>query len=121
MPTRSGNVAPGASRAAGDPEDARHRALKIIAEVFRRFGYEAATMSILSRETGLGRSSLYYHFPGGKQEMALAMLDLAEIFLRDDLMARLAGEGTSDQKIECFITRLKIITAAGRSDASSPA
>lgn len=85
----------------------RERALAPIGEVFRRFGYEAATMSILSRETGLGRSSLYHYFPSGKQEMALAILDLAEIFLRDDLVMRLAGEGSLDERTERFIGRLK--------------
>ncbi len=78
-----------------------------IAEVFRRYGYEAATMSILAQETGLGRSSLYHYFPGGKEEMALAVLDLAEVFLREDLMARLGGDGDPSLRVEHFLGRLK--------------
>jgi AcrR family transcriptional regulator len=88
-------------------ENGRERALVPIAEVFRRYGYEAATMSIISRETGLARSSLYHYFPDGKQEMALAMLGLAEMFLRDDLDERLGGEGAVEQRIDRFIARLK--------------
>lgn len=64
-------------------------------------------MSILARETGLGRSSLYHYFPAGKEEMALAVLDLAEIFLRDDLTSRLAGDGAPRQRVDDFIGRLK--------------
>lgn len=64
-------------------------------------------MSILAKETGLGRSSLYHYFPGGKEEMALAVLDLAETFLRDDLTARLGGEGLPEQRVDNFVVRLK--------------
>lgn len=88
-------------------ENGRDRAIFPIAEVFRRYGYEAATMSILARETRLGRSSLYHYFPGGKEEMALAVLDLAEVFLRDDLTSRLGGAGAPERLVDDFIGRLK--------------
>ena len=34
-------------------------------------------MRVVSEESGLGRSSLYHYFPGGKEEMAIAALDAA--------------------------------------------
>lgn len=43
-------------------------------EVFRRRGYEGATIAELSRACGLGKASLYHHFPGGKDEMAQVLL-----------------------------------------------
>jgi len=42
--------------------------------VFRRHGYEGASLSRLSEESGLQRSSLYHRFPGGKEQMALVVL-----------------------------------------------
>lgn len=45
-----------------------------IAEVFRRYGYEGASIRQLSEATGLERASLYHRFPGGKEEMALAVV-----------------------------------------------
>ncbi len=42
--------------------------------VFRQYGYEGATLSRISEATGLGRASLYHHFPKGKQGMAQAVL-----------------------------------------------
>ena len=42
---------------------------------FREHGYEGASLSVLSQATGLGRSSLYHHFPNGKADMAQAALD----------------------------------------------
>jgi AcrR family transcriptional regulator len=39
-------------------------------KLFRQFGYEGVTLSKISQETGLGKASLYHHFPRGKAEMA---------------------------------------------------
>ena len=49
--------------------------LPLLAEVFREYGFEGATISTISERTGLGKGSLYHFFPGGKEEMALAVLD----------------------------------------------
>jgi AcrR family transcriptional regulator len=43
-------------------------------KLFRQFGYEGVTLSKISQETGLGKASLYHHFPRGKAEMAAAAL-----------------------------------------------
>src|ERR1700687_839186 len=88
-------------------ERARNRIVPLIARAFRRCGYEAASMSVLSAETKLGRSSLYHYFPGGKEDMAMAVLDLAERFVRDDLMAKLVAPGTPRNQVEKFIGKLK--------------
>lgn len=43
-------------------------------KVFRQHGYEGTTLTQLSKATGLGKASLYHHFPKGKEEMAAAVL-----------------------------------------------
>jgi AcrR family transcriptional regulator len=48
--------------------------LPALAEVFREHGYEGASLSLISQATGLGKGSLYHFFPGGKEEMAAAVL-----------------------------------------------
>ena len=48
--------------------------LPLLAEVFREHGYEGASLSLISKATGLGKGSLYHFFPGGKEEMAVAVL-----------------------------------------------
>lgn len=52
----------------------RTDALPALAEVFREHGYEGASLSIIGKATGLGKGSLYHFFPGGKEEMARAVL-----------------------------------------------
>lgn len=48
--------------------------LPLLAEVFREHGYEGASLSLIGTATGLGKGSLYHFFPGGKAEMAEAVL-----------------------------------------------
>lgn len=52
----------------------RAAAIPLIAEVFREHGYEGASLSLIAAATGLGKGSLYNFFPGGKEEMAAAVL-----------------------------------------------
>jgi TetR/AcrR family transcriptional repressor of lmrAB and yxaGH operons len=48
--------------------------LPALAEVFREFGFEGASLSVIGERTGLGKGSLYHFFPGGKEEMARCVL-----------------------------------------------
>jgi len=48
----------------------RDALLRQLGQVFRERGYEGATLTQLAAATGLGKASLYHHFPGGKAEMA---------------------------------------------------
>jgi AcrR family transcriptional regulator len=53
----------------------RSDALPALAEVFREYGFEGASLAVISQRTGLGKGSLYNFFPRGKEEMAEAVLD----------------------------------------------
>ncbi len=60
---------------------------------FRTYGWEGASLARLSAATGLGRSSLYHHFPNGKEDMALAAMDDAAAWFSELVLEPLAGEG----------------------------
>jgi AcrR family transcriptional regulator len=54
-----------------------------LAEAFRAYGYEGASLARLCEKTGLGKGSLYHFFPGGKEEMATTVLaEIADWFER---------------------------------------
>jgi TetR/AcrR family transcriptional regulator, lmrAB and yxaGH operons repressor len=44
-------------------------------QLFRHHGYDGATLTKISQATGLGKASLYHHFPGGKDEMVETLLE----------------------------------------------
>ena len=48
--------------------------LPLLGEVFREHGFEGASLALITERTGLGKGSLYHFFPGGKEEMARAVL-----------------------------------------------
>jgi AcrR family transcriptional regulator len=50
--------------------DSRSRMIDAASELFRQRGYHATTFSDVVRESGAPRGSTYFHFPGGKQELA---------------------------------------------------
>ncbi len=63
----------------------RADAVPLLAEVFRACGYEGASLALLGQATGLGRGSLYNFFPGGKEEMAQAVLDEIDGWFRREV------------------------------------
>lgn len=68
-------------------------------EVFRRFGYEGATLSRISDATGLGRASLYHHFPNGKDEMIKAVLEKTEESFDREILGRLRADLPPEERI----------------------
>ena len=50
--------------------------------VFRDRGYEGSSLAYLSQATGLGKSSLYHHFPRGKEQMAEVVLERGKAFIQ---------------------------------------
>ncbi|HEY0253070.1 MAG TPA: TetR/AcrR family transcriptional regulator [Kofleriaceae bacterium] len=75
-------------------------------DIFRERGYEGASLADLSEATGLGRSSLYHYFPGGKDEMATAVLAHLDGILEQALYAPLATTVSPKKKLEAMLAVL---------------
>lgn len=60
--------------------------------IFRDYGYDGATLSLLSKVTGLGRASLYHHFPHGKREMAATVLSYMNDWMEQLVLSPLRTE-----------------------------
>jgi len=71
----------------------RRDALPLLAELFREHGFAGASLSEITKRTGLGKGSLYHLFPDGKEEMARAVLeDVARWFETNVFMPLREGE-----------------------------
>ncbi|MCK0206497.1 TetR/AcrR family transcriptional regulator [Starkeya koreensis] len=65
----------------------------VLAEIFREHGFAGASLALITARTGLGKGSLYHFFPGGKEEMAAAVLaDIDGWFEREIYVPLRAGE-----------------------------
>lgn len=72
-------------------------------DLFRARGFEGVSIGDVSKATGLGRSSLYHHFPGGKDEMALAVARSARAWLQAHVVAPTLAEGDRIARVERMI------------------
>ncbi len=57
--------------------DSRAKMIEAAAELFRQRGYHATAFSDVIQASGAPRGSTYFHFPGGKQELASEAIALA--------------------------------------------
>lgn len=81
---------------------------------FRASGYDGASLADIASATGLGRSSLYHHFPGGKEEMATAVLDRVDAWLDANVIAPLRKAGMPAERLERMVGALDAFYDSGR-------
>ena len=85
---------------------ARVATIPALAEAFRRYGYEGASLAILTAATGLGKGSLYNFFPAGKEEMADAVLQDVSAWFEAHIFAPLrqpTSPGGVDQMFDAVV------------------
>ena len=84
----------------------RDEAIERILVVFRQHGYEGASLSRLSAATGLGRSSLYHHFPNGKEDMAHAAMTAVGTWFGNKVLSALDGSDAPKKRLRRFADKL---------------
>ena len=82
--------------------------------VFRLHGYEGASLSRIAKATGLQRASLYFRFPGGKEEMAEAVLSKADDWFATHILAPLTQDGEPVKRVRKMAKRLGEFYGSGR-------
>lgn len=98
------------ARKAGSREDA----IPAIAEVFREYGYEGASLALIGARAGLGKGSLYHAFPGGKAEMAQAVLDTIGGWFEDRIYAPLRDDPDPQAAIRSMLSETDAYFRSGR-------
>lgn len=85
-----------------------------IADIFRAEGFDGASLSLLASRTGLGKASLYHHFPGGKSDMAEAVYDRVSAAFTREVLARLAGKEPPRERLKRMAEALDHFYDGGR-------
>lgn len=91
---------------APDPT-ARQRILDATDHLLERHGYARMTIQEVARHAGVGKGSVYLHFPS-KAELALACLDRMAIELLASLTAVADGQGTVAARLAAML-RLRVL------------
>ena len=89
------------------------RLMNALMDVFRAYGGEGASLSRLSAATGLQRASLYHRFPGGKDEMLLAVLHRVDQRFDHDVLAPLRESDEPVRRVKRVVARLREFYGGG--------
>ncbi|MCL8382631.1 TetR/AcrR family transcriptional regulator [Xanthobacter aminoxidans] len=88
--------------------------LPLLGEVFREHGYEGASLAHITARTGLGKGSLYHFFPGGKEEMAAAVLAEIDGWFEVNVYAPLRADGDPAAAVRDMLARTDAYFRSGR-------
>lgn len=94
----------------------RDDAVRALAGVFRRRGFESGSLSVIQQETGIGRGSLYHFFPDGKADMARAVLAQVRGWFDEQVFEPLRTAGDAGEAVarmtqvveEYFVSRDRV-------------
>ena len=88
--------------------DSKEKTLAAAALLFRRQGFHGTALQDVLAAAGSPRGSLYFHFPGGKEQIGEAALDLAGEAVR----AKIAHAAELSPNAEAFLTGIARAMAA---------
>lgn len=92
----------------------KEKYIPCLLRLFRQHGYDGATLSKISKATGLGKASLYHHFPGGKDQMVTTVLDYLEQALEKNILQPLQSEGKATARFERMCQSVSNLYEGGR-------
>jgi TetR/AcrR family transcriptional repressor of lmrAB and yxaGH operons len=81
--------------------------------LFRRVGYEAASLVEIAAATGLQKSSIYHRFPGGKEQMAKEVAEASGRQFSEHVLAPLRSNAPLEQRIDEVARNLDSFYEAG--------
>ncbi|MCX9155615.1 TetR/AcrR family transcriptional regulator [Niveibacterium sp. 24ML] len=83
--------------------DTREQLIGQLVDLFYEYGYDGTTLALITARTGLGRASIYHHFPGGKDEIAKAVLLKADDWARTHVDALLASALPPRERLMAYL------------------
>jgi AcrR family transcriptional regulator len=88
--------------------------LERLMDVFRSKGYEGSSLNDLATSAGLKKASLYHRFPGGKEEIASAVLAHTTVWGKTHIEAVLQDKSIpARQRLEQVLTTIDLLYAQG--------
>jgi len=82
-------------------------------ELFRQQGYEGTSLNDLAAASGLEKASLYYRFPGGKKDIALAAAAHVGQWFEANIFAPLQKPGPPSERINIVTRNLRTFYGDG--------
>lgn len=87
----------------------KQRIIRAGVALFQAHGYHGTGLAMVIEHAGIPKGSFYHHFPGGKEELAVATLEWLQSEVHD-FLDKLAGRGAS---FRTMVLGIAHFTAAG--------
>lgn len=86
--------------------NSKEKILKAASKLFQVKGYNATGLNEILKESGAPKGSLYYYFPNGKEELALAAIKLSSESINNRLKITLDEHKDPIEAIQCLIKNI---------------
>lgn len=86
--------------------DSRNKILCTASKLFKVQGYHATGLNQIIKESGAPKGSIYHYFPNGKEELAIAAIQLSSRQVQENLRRDLAEIADPIQSILHFVNQL---------------
>jgi TetR/AcrR family transcriptional repressor of lmrAB and yxaGH operons len=86
--------------------DTRQRVLRTAADLFRSQGYHGTGLNQVLAEGGAPKGSLYFHFPGGKEQLAVEAVELGGRQLCETITGLLASAPDPASGVDSVVAAL---------------
>jgi len=83
--------------------DTREQLIAQLVDLFYEYGYDGTTLALITARTGLGRASIYHHYPGEKDEMAVAVLMQADAWASAHVDTLLASPLPPRERLAAYL------------------
>lgn len=84
-------------------ENSRTKLMKTASRLFQQQGYHATGLNQITKESGAPKGSLYYHFPEGKEQLAIESVQLTAKFVAENIEEGLNKFSDPIKAIQSFI------------------
>lgn len=89
-------------------KDSRENILAAARRLFHLQGYHATGLNQILKESGAPKGSLYYHFPNGKEQLAIEAVESMTAFIFSDIQTNLNKYEDEVQAIQYHIESLAV-------------
>lgn len=86
--------------------DSREKIITAASTLFQLKGYNATSINDILKESGTPKGSLYYYFPNGKEELALAAIEAATISITNRVKHSLSNYDNPLEAIQFNINNI---------------
>ncbi len=83
-------------------------------DLFRTYGFDGVSLQKLAEATGLEKASLYYRFPGGKDEIALAVAQGVVTWFQANVFGPLIGDAPPKKRVAIVAENLRTFYSGGK-------